>query len=66
MSMSPDPNHESDPSYWRSLAAEMRVRAVEMGDPTGREKMLEAAASYERLAVQAEQRLAAAKARDDG
>jgi hypothetical protein len=64
MSMSPDPNHENDPSYWRSLAAEMRARAVEMGDRTAREKMLEAAASYERLAVQVEERVAEAKARE--
>ena len=50
-----------DPDHWRRRAAEMRALTADMADATAREKLLEAAAEYDRVAERAEQRRKEAK-----
>ena len=50
----------SDPEYWRSRAEEARAVAVQMTDLHTKAVMLSIAQDYEKLAVRAEQRAAAA------
>jgi hypothetical protein len=42
--------------HWRAHAKELLLRAETMNDADARQRMLEVAASYERLAQQVEQR----------
>jgi hypothetical protein len=47
----------NDARHWRDRAEEARIRAEQMRDPDARAKMLGIAASYERIAERAEERL---------
>jgi hypothetical protein len=51
----------NDPEHWRKRAAEARALAETFTDKQARERMLEVAAGYERLARLAEER---ARAKD--
>jgi hypothetical protein len=47
----------NDARHWRDRAEEARIHAEQMHDPDARGKMLGIAASYERIAERAEERL---------
>ena len=49
-------SHLDDPEYWRKRAQELRDLAVKMGLDEARQKLLDIAADYERLANAAEER----------
>ena len=51
------PSLINDPQHWRFRAEEAGKRAVQMTDPAGRQIILDIAASYERLAQEADRRL---------
>jgi hypothetical protein len=55
-----------DASFYRVRAEEMRSIAELMSNEDARERMLGVAASYDRLAEQAEQNLASAASKPDG
>jgi hypothetical protein len=50
--------YADNPGLWRLRAEEARVQAEQMSDPLLRRKMLLVAASYENMALRAEERLA--------
>jgi hypothetical protein len=50
-----------DPKHWRERAEEARSHAEEMKDPEAKRTMLDIAEGYERLAKQAEKRVASDK-----
>ena len=49
-----------EPEHWRERAEEVLSLADQANDPASKATLLDIAAGYERLAQQAEQRLAAA------
>jgi len=46
-----------DPEHWRKRAAEMRALAAEMVDTIAKQKLVDAAEEYERLALRAAARV---------
>jgi len=48
----------NDPKHWRDRAEEARANAEHLHDPDAKRMMLEIAASYDRIAKRAEERLA--------
>jgi len=53
-----------EPEHWRGRAEELIAMAEEAKDPQTKATMLSIAAGYERLAQQAEERLATARRRE--
>ena len=53
----PGPSRINDPRHWRGRAEEARGLAELTNDSSAREKMMGVAASYEKLATRAEERL---------
>jgi hypothetical protein len=47
----------SNPQHWRERAEEARTNAEQINDPEAKRLMLGIAASYERLALRAEERV---------
>ena len=53
----PDVPHFNDPEHWRQRAKEGRDMAEQMTDKVAKQKMLEIADDYEKLAVRAAKRM---------
>ena len=49
-------SHLNDPEHWRDSSKEARAMAEGMADSVSKQKMLDVAANYERLAKRAEDR----------